>query len=719
MKCALVIGMVCCPFWGDVVAQVDADPILQIWEDESLSQPKRINYLYHAIADLTTSHPQKAWQFYALFDTIRGDSKSSGDLDELKIELLKNLAARYIKIAPDTAIRLAKQMLSLSELYGNLDQEIKARQRLGLAFEQKEVFDSAQYFFSSNLDLRRKTQSPSNIATGYSDYAGLMISKGNYDSALMYYDSALNMYTVLDLEEQMSKAYNNKGIAYYYLGDMQHAIDNYILSKIIDEKLGDYEGAAATNANIGMLYHKVGNLDEALTHLEESYRYYEDHSYPISSLKIQEALASIKSDMGEYGAARKSFSEILDRSRELDNPNIEASALLNRAVVYTRMGDYPSAILDYQYSIQIAKEKASIQNLQIALANLGNAYLQMDSVDKAIQASEQVLQLHKESPSLLEAKQAYMTLYQAYTKKKTYAQALEMVEAYHVLDDSLESHEPYMVSMETEIENLLQDHVLLSKEKQKHMKRVSFLVYTLLILLTIVLILILFLQRIRKQNFQIDKERAVQAAVLRRENMERTKMARNLHDGPNLTLTLALLSLEPLKKSLEDNLPQSRNLKNAISNIHNSINEIRNIGNNLMPKFQESGGLVSVLEELTANIAEAEKIQIRTKFPEFSLALGEMEEVQIYRIVTELLNNTIKHAEATQINLRIEAEGHTFHLAYLDNGKGMNLSEVLGNDSARGVGLASIQERAQLINATFHMDSSIGNGFEFHLKKTQ
>lgn len=493
-------------------------------------------------------------------DSLKKELKNNSLHDTLKIKVLKELTFYYVYEFPDTAIQLSRQMLFLSNTLNDQRQKIRAYRRLGMAFEKKGLLDSAQIYFDRAMKLRRQTKDEAIVAIGYGDYADLMISKGDYESALIYYDSALYIEKKLNLESKMSSTYNNKGIVFHYIGDVQSAIDNYFRSMEIDEKMADLDKVATTKANIGMLYHKVKELEKATQYLQEAYSYYSIQNPQNTSkmLPVQESLAVIESDKGNYEEAYDSFTDILAIARKLRISGIITSALMNRGLVSARMKEFESAILDYKEAILIAEQTNAIQDLQMGLANLGNIYLSLDSLDHAIELSKRVIDLNKESPSIMEPQMAYSTLYEAYKIKGAFSSALEMYEKLILLRDELTSPPKYkgMIDIEYEYKvkgytlqlTSIKNDLLIEKRNSKYAKILfscGFIIFSL--------ILGGIIYRIRKRKQELELSKKAERLVLEFQLAESEMKALRAQMNPHFVFrSLQSIRMFMLKEKIEN-----------------------------------------------------------------------------------------------------------------------------------------------------------------------
>ncbi|MCB0853572.1 MAG: tetratricopeptide repeat protein, partial [Bacteroidetes bacterium] len=473
---------------------------------------------------------------------------------------------------------------------------------------------------------------------------------------------------------------------------------------------------ANTKANIGMLYHEILDFDRASAFLNEAYFYHENQnqSQSLNELSILGSLAAIESDKANYKEALHLFNEILICMREIGNKDAIAKALGNRALVYARMGEYLTALSDYKESIQISKAIKNIPSLKSTMSNLGSLYLKMDSLDQAIQVCEKVIELHKESPSIREIIRTYHIHYEANKKKQRYETALEMLEHHTNLRNDLISEESSRKLIEQKYKYEYEKKQ--AQQKFDFEKKQAQIVYFLGGLLLATILFFLILQRIRKQKFQAEKVNAAQEAAIKKEEEERTRFARDLHDQVGSTLTLSLFNLESLKHLMLDQSRHLESLHNSIDSIQTAMADIRRISYDIHPQSLEKGGLVSATTELLEKVM-AQGIQVRNTLPKSLEMISNTEEVHIYRILKGLISNTLQYAEASLITLTMESNAKVFTLTYMDDGKGMNLEEAMARSKAKGQGLIGIKNRCTLIGAESFMKSSPGNGFEFNLIK--
>ncbi|MFM2395223.1 MAG: hypothetical protein RLZZ546_3206 [Bacteroidota bacterium] len=199
-------------------------------------------------------------------------------------------------------------------------------------------------------------------------------------------------------------------------------------------------------------------------------------------------------------------------------------------------------------------------------------------------------------------------------------------------------------------------------------------------------------------------------AVTVQEN-ERDRIAKELHDDIGSKLNIAILNIHLLKKRLEND----EDSKLLFHRIENSINEsakrTRTISHELMPPVFQNFGFGYALEELQSSLNAAGEIKIAINYYQNVNIKDKIKLLHIYRILQELLSNTIKHGKATIVDISFEKENNMIRLEYKDNGRGFDKSQYV-----KGLGFNNIQTRCELLRGEMKYDSAIGLGFKMSIK---
>ncbi len=204
------------------------------------------------------------------------------------------------------------------------------------------------------------------------------------------------------------------------------------------------------------------------------------------------------------------------------------------------------------------------------------------------------------------------------------------------------------------------------------------------------------------------KDRAIRA-IVKGEDQERKRIAREIHDSLGQTLTAASLNLDAIKQDLSGLNDRTNQLfQTAFQLINSAIRESREISHNLMPKVIEDFGLIPALENLLNKIQQVTEIELVFYHNVCTQRLDYDIELNLFRITQEAINNILKHAQASKVSIQlIEYEGELIYTIE-DDGKGFEV-EATKKDSA-GIGLMSIKNRVVSIGGKLSIESAPDKG---------
>lgn len=216
----------------------------------------------------------------------------------------------------------------------------------------------------------------------------------------------------------------------------------------------------------------------------------------------------------------------------------------------------------------------------------------------------------------------------------------------------------------------------------------------------------LFANQLKLQQLENEQRKNMLIASVQAQENERRRIAGDLHDEVGAILSSSKLYLSHLNQK---NPGSSVVIDKIEQLIDKATQNLRDISHNITPQNLEQFGLVSALEEVCLRINQAKSLQVNLSY-NHNKRLSIEQELGIYRIAQELLNNTIKHAKASEVMITLEFSISQFKFLYQDNGQGMQLSkDSLQNQS--GLGLRNLSSRAELIKAQIDFQSKPQKGF--------
>src|SRR5260221_943381 len=180
------------------------------------------------------------------------------------------------------------------------------------------------------------------------------------------------------------------------------------------------------------------------------------------------------------------------------------------------------------------------------------------------------------------------------------------------------------------------------------------------------------LQQQRIRELEKDKQLVAVDSLLKGQEEERSRLAKDLHDGLGGLLSGVKFSLSNMKDNLIITPDNMAVFERSLDMIDTSIRELRRVAHNMMPEMLTKFGLDEALKEYCNTINTAKLLTIKYQSLGMGARLDKSIEIIIYRIVQELLNNTMKHARATEVFVQVIRENNRLNVVVEDNGKGFD-----------------------------------------------
>ncbi len=206
-----------------------------------------------------------------------------------------------------------------------------------------------------------------------------------------------------------------------------------------------------------------------------------------------------------------------------------------------------------------------------------------------------------------------------------------------------------------------------------------------------------------------EAEQKFSRQLIESQEMERKRIASELHDG--LGQNLLIIKNRSRMAEKGDDIEKVRNQMNIISNVAaESIDDVRRISYNLHPYFIDEVGITSSIKTMINKFDEAVPIKFIAAVDKIDDLLPPEHQINIYRIIQEAANNIIKHSEATEVKLTIVKKEKEIIITIEDNGVGFSNKPDIKNDPAKGFGLRDIRERVKICGGQLSIQSEPGNG---------
>lgn len=207
--------------------------------------------------------------------------------------------------------------------------------------------------------------------------------------------------------------------------------------------------------------------------------------------------------------------------------------------------------------------------------------------------------------------------------------------------------------------------------------------------------------------------------MIQAQEAERQRLARQMHDGPAQALSNFILQTEIALRLFDiDPVKAKEELATMKAAATSTFQRVRDFITDLRPMMLDDLGLTPTLTRYIESQKEQSSLDIRLSVAGMEQRLESYLEVMIFRAIQELLGNAIRHSQAPQIRVTIDANDLDVHVTVEDTGKGFDVATV---GEKGGMGLKIIRERVEMLGGTFDMDSNIGQGtrIAFHIPATK
>jgi two-component system, NarL family, sensor kinase len=214
-------------------------------------------------------------------------------------------------------------------------------------------------------------------------------------------------------------------------------------------------------------------------------------------------------------------------------------------------------------------------------------------------------------------------------------------------------------------------------------------------------------EQLRRQEMELDYQRKMMEAALESQENERRRVAGDLHDSIGAMLSTIRLSL---LTHVKRNPGDTAGIVESKKMLDETIDSVRRISRDLMPSTLEKFGLVQAIKEMCDRFQSTSALPITFNEIGSTPALAKNRELMVFRIVQELINNSLKHAKAKQINVVLN-NSHQLLVSVEDDGTGFVLEDQKSDKThGKGLGLFNIENRARVIGGSVEFNSEIGHG---------
>ena len=532
-----------------------------------------------------------------------------------------------------------------------------------------------------------------------------------YDSALLFSENAISSYRDLNDNYGIASIYNLRGLVQEKVGEYDGAIANYQESLQHAQKTDNLYGQSNPLHNIGLIYYKTEDYDQAMNYLFKALAVREKIG---DSILIAQSYLSIGGAYADDGDTTRAieYQEKALRFFRLKNDLYDLAIVYsNLGALYLAMNQLPKAERYLMESLSLQHRINNHEGRVKALINLADLNNLKHSFQQGALLAKQALAVCDSFNLKPESRLAYQALISSYENMEMFREGFLAQKKLRAISDTLLNEEKVkQISMlETRYQVKEKEQKILFQQETLEK---TYLIIGSLVLLVALLVLVVMLARgrFRKKQALLQKENeiAVREAYIRAsiesQEDERKRFAQDIHDGMGQLISALKLMLQPITSttSLEDRVAVVERSEKLLNEMHH---EIRRIAFNLMPHTLLQSGLVAALREAAYRINSAGKVQVHVSSFDIPERLKEVQEVSLYRIIQEWVNNVLKYAVATNIEIQIVGHEQEVSVTIEDNGIGLDPVKL---EQGSGNGWKNIRSRVNLIKGSLDVDAAAG-----------
>lgn len=611
------------------------------------------------------------------------------------------------------------------------------------------------YFNLSLLHRRNKNHDLSNLylqkgnalATKYPTLKDISIS---YNATLLLIKGNYNEYgKQLLLANEKLKKYKNDFIFSHRASILKSlAVINQIKQNekesmriLINEavplakKSNDYEILSNLYKTIGIIFMNHNDRKKAEKYFKYAIKYIEAAKKNSSTLQESKVDAYIissenSSELGNYLEAKKSLENAYVILEKFPKSNLNSIYYYSKGLYYFKLNEHEKSIINYNLGIEnsiLNNDLTSLHRLKFA------KYKSLKQLKKYTEARDLLIDLVENNKlfvvdNKINFKEIIDVCQIIGDDKNGYKYSLKYIN----LTDSLyeTNSKKEIIELEAKYNTSEKENKInqLEAQKQKALlisekNKFNYQLFSLLSIVLILIIIFLWKNATNQKKLAIEKEKnyfqsittlknqkeiEIMQAMISGEEEERKRVARDLHDGVGSRLSALKMKLVNNPKMVDDSVDNA----SLINLLNLSISELRQVAYNLIPETLLKLGLENALYDLCHSL-NTKEVSIHFHANEIKKNISESNQITIFRIVQELINNALKHSNCSEIIIACSQNENLFLITVEDNGSGFAESEIA---NFKGFGLKNIRNRIDLLNGKLEIESSLNKGSCFNIE---
>ncbi|WP_159948790.1 tetratricopeptide repeat-containing sensor histidine kinase [Polaribacter septentrionalilitoris] len=560
------------------------------------------------------------------------------------------------------------------------------------------------------MKLSKEVNNDSLIIYSFNLKGDILLEKFKYNASLESFNTAIKLNE--DYTKLKAYSFNGLGNNYSKFESFEEATKSFLKALELFEKVKDTFMIIGTNIHLANDFRKLRDYENSENYYLKALKINNNKNEFLDNF-VYNNLSDLYNDMNKPELSIQNAKKALAYFKKMNFERYLAYPYYNMAVSYNKINNDNLAENYFLKAIKIHIKFDNQSELANSFNGLSTLYLENKDYDKAIESSLKSLEYSKKNNLLEFQISSYKLLTQAYINKNNFKLASNSFKKYDSVKNDFYEEKKLKITkqLSEKYQSEKKEKELLKARTEKAETELALTKskgWIFILMASLLIAVFLFFgisQRIKRKNQEAivkEKERGFKAIIDAQEE-ERSKIARELHDGVVQQIGSVILKARNLFTKKE--LTQDNESKEVLQRLENSNQDLRNISHQMMPRALKELGVISALNDLLEGSLSYANIKYSLEHFNIEERLPEKIEVTIYRIVQELINNIIKHSKATEVSVQLFNANNTVILIVEDNGVGFAKEK-----NKKGIGLLNISSRLDIVNGNVNFEPSPKSG---------
>lgn len=670
-----------------------------------------------------------------IIDSLKNMIRTTPASDTLKPKYINDLVWRIKFSNPDTSLILLGQSEELSKKLDFADGLGNSFNTRAIIYTVQGNFDSALIYYHLAIEQFERINDPHGVAFCIGNIAVMFNFQSNFDSSMFYNLKALKIRKDNGLNKEVAKSNINIGVIYFDKGYYETSLKYYLdalgfYENMPDKSDVDFTYLATTYSNLGNVYQELMEFDNARQFYLNALELYTQFGDSRELSNIYDNLGNIEKEKGKDEVALGYYNKAFRLAKEIDDKQEALISCANLSTFYTGMMKYDSAGKYITKGLKYGKEINDKKHTIRLYMDLAEIQKQKARLYKAIGFYNKALGLSVDAGIIKNKDDIYLALSEIYSGLDQPVKALNYYKLHAAVKDSIFNKEKHrqIADMATKYETAQKDKEIalqnleLGKKQllinQQKARQQEFIAGMAVLALVLIFTVLWFVQKrkhreeLHRRHLEEQKQKEHLKAIkqsLEAGEQERIRLADQLHDD----VAPLLVGLRNSIDEIADRFPNVPVFKKISANISVAHSEVRNISHVLYPFSVSGDSFAESLDNYILGFTHANKIKVHEKITDTDWINKLPHEFQnfLYRTIQELMNNVVKHARASEINVTIKVKNDTLELTVSDNGTGF-----IETKKEDGIGLRRIKKGLEVFNGGMEVENIKTGGTEVKIE---